>query len=514
MNYTRKMALPQSYRNALPLQTRLQEYLLEQVLGAGGFGITYLARDTNLDKPVAIKEYLPGELAMRAPDGNVVAQATQHEAGYRWGLDRFLLEARTLGKFNHPNIVRVLRYFEANATAYVVMEYERGDPLKTVLQLDPQPSEATLKAWLGPLLEGLAAVHATGFLHRDIKPDNIFIRADGKPVLIDFGAARQALGGETRSLTSILTPGYAPLEQYSGEGKQGPWTDLYAMGGVLFRAVADRNPPDAVTRIRGDSLGSGLAAARGKYSDGFIQAIDWALRLDERQRPQSVEQWRPAILAERRTTQAAPGTPERRSERTLLVAPVAPEPEPVPLPEAPPRRRWPYAVGAVLAAAIAVGAWTQHQSKREAARVAAQAEEARQAAARAAAEKAEAARQADQRAEQARQSAARAEAERARRAAAKAEAERAQAASPAATPPSSAPAGVPDRFTQQAVADFRSADSSGDGYLSRQETLARFPQLGKQFQRVDTDGDGRISPREFLQARRAQTERLLQKKGG
>ena len=191
---------------------------------------------------------------MRAPDGNVVAQATQHEAGYKWGLERFLLEARTLAKFSHPNIVRVLRYFEANATAYVVMDYEHGDPLKTVLQLDPQPPEAKLKAWLAPLLDGLAAVHATGFLHRDIKPDNIFIRADGKPVLIDFGAARQALGGETKSLTSILTPGYAPLEQYSGEGKQGPWTDLYAMGGVLYRAVTDKNPPDAVSRIRGDSL--------------------------------------------------------------------------------------------------------------------------------------------------------------------------------------------------------------------------------------------------------------------
>ncbi len=301
------------FRNALPMQSMLQEYRIEQVLGAGGFGITYRARDTNLDKDVALKEYLPGELAMRAPDGNVVAQGTTHEAGYKWGLDRFLMEARTLGKFSHPNIVRVLRYFEANATAYVVMDYERGDPLKTLLQLNPQPPEATLKGWLAPLLEGLAAVHATGFLHRDIKPDNIFIRADGKPVLIDFGAARQALGGETKSLTSILTPGYAPLEQYSGEGKQGPWTDLYAMGGVLFRAVADKNPPDAVTRIRGDSLAGGLAAARGKYSDGFLRAIEWALALDENKRPQSVEQWKSAVLAERRAAAPAaaarPGAP-------------------------------------------------------------------------------------------------------------------------------------------------------------------------------------------------------------
>jgi serine/threonine protein kinase len=208
------MSVPSVYRNALPPQTVLHEYRIEQVLGAGGFGITYRARDTNLDKDVAIKEYLPGELAMRAPDGNVVAQATGHEAGYKWGLERFLQEARTLAKFSHPHIVRVLRYFEANATAYMVMDYEKGDPLKVVLQHDPQPAEAKLKALITPLLDGLAAVHATGFLHRDIKPDNIFVRADSSPVLIDFGAARQAMGGETRSLTAILTPGFAPLEHY------------------------------------------------------------------------------------------------------------------------------------------------------------------------------------------------------------------------------------------------------------------------------------------------------------
>ena len=219
------------------------------------------------------------EQVLRAADGNVVAQATTHEAGYKWGLDRFLLEARTLAKFSHPHIVRVLRYFEANATAYMVMDYEKGDPLKTLLQLDPQPPEEKLKALVAPLLDGLSAVHATGFLHRDIKPDNIFIRANGTPVLIDFGAARQAMGGETKSLTAILTPGYAPLEQYSGEGKQGPWTDLYAMGGVLYRAVADKNPPDAVSRIRGDTLSAGLAAARGKYSESFLRAIEWALNL-------------------------------------------------------------------------------------------------------------------------------------------------------------------------------------------------------------------------------------------
>ena len=247
--------------------------------------------------------------------------------------------------------MRVLRYFEANATAYMVMEYEKGDPLKTTLQLDPQPPEEKLKALVAPLLDGLSAVHATGFLHRDIKPDNIFIRADGTPVLIDFGAARQAMGGETKSLTSILTPGYAPLEQYSGEGKQGPWTDLYAMGGVLYRAVADKNPPDAVSRIRADSLGAGLAAARGKYSEPFLRAIEWALNPDEKKRPQNVEQWKTAVLAERRTSAPAQRSVERRTVRPVAI-------------EKPRRSRWPLVVVIVLLAVAAGGLWKRHTAAR------------------------------------------------------------------------------------------------------------------------------------------------------
>jgi serine/threonine protein kinase len=443
------------FRNALPMQSMLLEYRIEQVLGAGGFGITYRARDTNLDKDVAIKEYLPGELAMRTPDGKVVAQATTHEEGYQWGLDRFLLEARTLGKFSHANIVRVLRYFEANATAYVVMDYEQGDPLKTLLQIDPQPPEAKLKAWLGPLLEGLAAVHATGFLHRDIKPDNIFIRADGRPVLIDFGAARQAMGGATKSLTSILTPGFAPLEQYSGDGKQGPWTDLYAMGGVLFRAVTDKNPPDAVSRIRGDSIGTGLAAARGKYSEPFLAAIEWALRLDEKQRPQSVAQWKDGILAERRAGKPAvqPPAAERRIERTVRIAPAAPV-EPLL------RKRWPLYVVAALIALAGFGIWKKQHS----ARIEAAPPPAAPAAVVPAPE------------------------------------------APAAMPAEAAAPEAAHRFRREAEAEFSSADANGDGYLSADEAR-RFPVLAKNFQRVDADGDGRISQREFIQAKRAMRER-------
>jgi len=438
---------PPVYRNALPMQSMLQEYRIEQVLGTGGFGITYRARDANLDKEVAIKEYLPGDLAMRAPDGKVVAQATQHEAGYQWGLERFLLEARTLAKFSHPHIVRVLRYFEANATAYMVMDYEQGDPLKVLLQHEPRPPEAKLKALVAPLLEGLEAVHAAGFLHRDIKPDNIFVRADGRPVLIDFGAARQALGGETKSLTSILTPGYAPLEQYSGEGKQGPWTDLYALGGVLYRAVVDKNPPDAVARLREDSLGAGLGSARQRYSAGFLRAIEWALALDEKARPQSVAQWRAALLQ------------DRPVEKTVVAAP---RPAAAPSAKAAPARtrrarRWPWVFAAVAIVLIAAVAVKRHR---------AQLEEQREAQAAAAAAAAE---QRGERREERRV----------------------------------------ERFMEKSEADFRAGDANGDGFLTREEVRQHFPAVAREFARYDRNGDGRLSREEFLEARRGMIEQRL-----
>ena len=414
---------------------------------------------------------------MRAPDGNVVAQATGHEAGYKWGLERFLLEARTLAKFSHPHIVRVLRYFEANATAYMVMDYEKGDPLKVVLQHDPQPPEAKLKALIAPLLDGLAAVHATGFLHRDIKPDNIFVRADGRPVLIDFGAARQALGGETRSLTAILTPGYAPLEQYSGEGKQGPWTDLYAMGGVLYRAVVDKNPPDAVTRIRGDSLATGLVTARGKYSEPFLHAIEWAMTLDEKKRPQSVAQWKAALLSEKTVI----AVPEEKIAKTVKIEAEPGKPRR--------RRRWPYIVGAIVLAVLAADVWRKNRGNRQDA------------------SKAETIKTEPSRVKPAppvvqRQNPAIADAPRQTPAAAPA---------PIEKPADASVAEKVQRFRQETEAEFRSADSNGDGYISIEEARSRFPALAKGFKRVDRDGDGRISPREFVQAKRATLERKFGK---
>jgi serine/threonine protein kinase len=276
----------------------LYEYRLESVLGAGAFGITYLARDSHLDKQVAIKEYLPTELAVRALDGSVVPVTTDHGYSYQWGLDCFIQEARTLARFSHPNIVRVSRCFEANGTGYMVMDYEQGASLARLLREDPPPDEPRLRALLLPLLDGLDAVHAAGFLHHDIKPANVFVRGNGVPVLLDFGAARQALGGATKSPTSVLTPGYASREQYSSDTPKGPWSDIYALAGVAYRALLGEDPPDAVSRRRQDAVPGKLAALRGRVSDAFIGAVEWGLALDETQRPRSVSEWKRAILGE------------------------------------------------------------------------------------------------------------------------------------------------------------------------------------------------------------------------
>src|SRR3954470_16904850 len=223
---------------ALPSGTLLGDYRLDAVIGHGGFGITYRAFDSQLAKVVAIKEYLPVEFAVR--EGlKVVARGARFADDFAWGRERFLDEARALARFRHPHIVPVMRFLVANGTAYTVMEFEDGRSLGEVLHPAGRrlPPEEVRRLAEGLLL-GLGAVHAQGFLHRDIKPSNIIIRRDGVPILIDFGAARQAIGGRTQTLTSILTPQYAPIEQYALDGKQGSWSDIYSAAAVLHHAVA------------------------------------------------------------------------------------------------------------------------------------------------------------------------------------------------------------------------------------------------------------------------------------
>jgi serine/threonine protein kinase len=281
---------------ALPRGFALHEYRIEQTLGIGGFGLTYLATDSNLNLKVAIKEYLPGDLAQRGDDQSVKPKSESTSESFKWGLSRFLDESRTLASFRHPNIVRVLRFFEANSTAYMVMEFVAGQPLGEWIRSRRPLEQSTVLAIAGPLLDGLDVIHRSGYLHRDIKPGNVFIRDDGSPVLLDFGSARAASSGV--ELTAIVTPGYAPIEQYHSQGQQGPWSDLYAFGGVLYWMITGKRPVEAVARVRHDMLPPAVQAAdRTRYSAELLTAVDWALVSHEEKRPQSVSEFRSAIPA-------------------------------------------------------------------------------------------------------------------------------------------------------------------------------------------------------------------------
>ena len=306
---------------ALPPGYRLHEYRIDDVLGQGSFGITYLATDVNLDTKVAIKEYLPADFAIRTTDSTVRPRSIDVATTLLDGLDQFLVEARTLATFRHGNIVRVARFFEANRTAYMVMDYERGSPLLNwwAEQFNVPPptepdsvppsqrpapgiTEADLVMLLAPLLDGLALVHRTGVLHRDIKPGNICVReSDGSFVLLDFGAARPA-AGDLPDAPSMLTPGYAPIEQYVGDN-QGPWTDLYAVGATLYWMVSGKRPRDAIERKRSPQADvSAEQAGAGRFGPDFLRAIDWALQVRPEDRPRDVVTFRRALFAAHATS--------------------------------------------------------------------------------------------------------------------------------------------------------------------------------------------------------------------
>jgi len=311
-------------RSALKVGATLDVYKIEKILGQGGFGITYLAEDVNLEKKVAIKEYLPVGLAVREGGATVRPESTEAEADFRWGLDQFLGEAKTLAKFQHPNIVQVLRFFEAHGTAYIVMNFVHGQSLHDRMQRRKKINEEELKKFLFPILDGLESVHQAGFLHRDIKPGNIFIADDGEPMLLDFGAARSALLDKSRGLTAIVTRGYAPIEQYSKRGHQGPWTDIYALAGVLYEIVTGNDPVEATDRVIEDPQVPAFEAGVGRLSDTLLLAIDHALAVHPEQRPRSVADWRAELRGEAEIPEAV-GTPASMS-MALEVASDLPRP--------------------------------------------------------------------------------------------------------------------------------------------------------------------------------------------
>lgn len=287
-----------NHKQALPGGYELGNYRLLRVLGVGGFGITYLAEHLTLSHRVAVKEYLPNEFAVREAD-SVYAKSDADREDFAWGLERFLEEGRTLTRFRHPNIVRVSDCFEANDTAYIVMDYEDGEPLDILLERHGVLTAAQLKRVLLPVADGLRQVHAEGFLHRDIKPSNIFVRSsDESPVLLDFGSSRHALGRRSRSMTAIASAGYSPPEQYMSAGEQGAWTDIYALSALCYRAMAGSAPVEApqrqgqVFRGEADPLPD-LAAVleTGAFPDAMIEAVKRGLRLIEKERPQNLDEW-------------------------------------------------------------------------------------------------------------------------------------------------------------------------------------------------------------------------------
>ncbi|WP_074119003.1 serine/threonine-protein kinase [Bradyrhizobium sp. AS23.2] len=278
----------------------LLEYVVQDVLGQGGFGTTYLCRDEHLQKLVVIKEYTPHRLVRRGPAGNLEALGSREAIVFADGLGKFLEEARKLALFHHPNIVRVNRYFQAHGTGYFVMDYEAGGSLREIISnLDGAMPDQEVEGLILPLCDGLAQLHRLGLLHRDIKPDNVVVRPDGSPALIDFGAAVQFGDAARGPIPFIGTEAYAPPEQFDPTGDLGPWTDIYSLGAVMFEMVTGRRPSPARRRLTDENFVSVKDFVGGKYSDRLLSLIDKCLSLDRRERPQNINECLVLLRADR-----------------------------------------------------------------------------------------------------------------------------------------------------------------------------------------------------------------------
>jgi serine/threonine protein kinase len=280
--------MPQQANQPLASGYQLQNYRIASVLSCGGFSIVYLAYDEH-DQPVAIKEYLPAQLALRK-EGDVLPSISEENlATFRYGMKCFFEEGRSLARLSHPNVIRVLNFFRANETVYMVMRYERGRTLQEHIQARRGViKENFIRHVFALLLNGLRDVHSNKLLHLDIKPANIYIRNDGTPVLIDFGAARQTLSQEGMRLNPMYTPGFAPPEQYRNRENLGPWSDCYAVGASIFACLAAVAPQAADQRMEKDRYISATKIWSDKYSRQLLETIDWCLELDHMKRPQSV----------------------------------------------------------------------------------------------------------------------------------------------------------------------------------------------------------------------------------
>lgn len=280
--------MAQQANQPLPNGYQLEEYTIERQLSLGGFSIVYLAHDPE-GKQVAIKEYLPNNLALRADDCPTPHISEEHQGAFRYGMKCFFEEGRALAKLSHPNVIRVLNFFRANETVYMVMEYEHGQTLQEVIhQQHGKLGERQIRHIFTRLLNGLREVHAHKLLHLDLKPANIYLRDDHTPLLIDFGAARQTLFSEQPILKPMYTPGYASPEHYSSRRDLGPWSDVYSIGAAMYACIAGHAPPPADERLEKDLLQPAMLRWEGQYSDRLLEIIDWCLNLNPQYRPPSV----------------------------------------------------------------------------------------------------------------------------------------------------------------------------------------------------------------------------------
>ena len=288
---------------SLPVGTRIGEFEVVSVVGIGGFGIVYLAFDHSLERRIALKEYMPSSLATRDSSTlHVRVKAEQHADTFDAGMRSFINEARLLAQFDHPALVKVYRFWEANGTAYMAMPFYEGLTLKQTLRgFDSAPDEAWLKALLAPLLDALETIHAENCFHRDIAPDNILMLGHDRPLLLDFGAARRAIGDIAQAFTVILKPGYAPVEQYANDAsmQQGAWTDIYALASVVHFAITGRPPAPSIARMINDVQVPLVQSASGRYSEDFLQVIDGALAVMPANRPQTIDALRTQLGLER-----------------------------------------------------------------------------------------------------------------------------------------------------------------------------------------------------------------------
>jgi len=346
--------------NALPIGHRLQEFELRGVIGAGGFGIVYRAFDHSLEREVAIKEYMPAALAGRTGKHQVSLLSQSHAETFALGLSSFVNEAKLLARFDHASLVKVHRFWEEHGTAYMVMPLYRG---RTLRELRQSPSwsldEAWIRRWLDQLLGALEVMHREAVYHRDIAPDNILVSPDVPPVLLDFGAARRVISDRSHTLTAILKPNYAPIEQYAESTglRQGPWTDFYALGATLHFVITGKPPMAATARAVSDDQPRLAGSGQGGLSDTLLQVCDWMISLRPADRPQNASEVRAALAGRLPVPTREPVESDTSWQNTEVDAAPPVDLVDVAMPTvavAPPRRASGFGVWAVAAAVFAL----------------------------------------------------------------------------------------------------------------------------------------------------------------